>query len=280
MNRFTSITTATSQSFAYGRIVSLTDMLDIYAASYFAHGHALSRIAAECDLRRRDEMVLVSSNQTLMGCCRQFQEACKGLHLDYTLVALERFLTQPPEALLGAVLVDTLGEIRRRAYDELRNRKFLYMESAKTQLYEAEYPLGKEVETRLPEASADISEAAKCLALDRYTAAVFHFSRVLEHALNVFYKHVVGNAPMPNDTWGQKLKPIPDKIKAMPKSTESEKATQRSRFVVYEAFDSIKEAWRNPSVHDLGKVYTDTDAKELMARTKQVCTTLIALLGA
>jgi hypothetical protein len=42
---------------------------------------------------------------------------------------------------------------------------------------------GSDVDNKFPVMSEDISEAAKCIALSRYTAAVFHLSRAMEAAV-------------------------------------------------------------------------------------------------
>ena len=70
---------------------------------------------------------------------------------------------------------------------ELELQTFLAISPSQISLYEQKEPLfGPEVEARFPQMSEDISEAGKCLGLDRSTAAVFHLMRVMEAALQHF----------------------------------------------------------------------------------------------
>ena len=50
----------------------------------------------------------------------------------------------------------------------------------------AEPLFGAAVEAKFPEMSEDISEAGKCLALNRATASVFHLMRIMEIAVQRF----------------------------------------------------------------------------------------------
>lgn len=72
-------------------------------------------------------------------------------------------------------------ELSSRIKDELYCKKFIYLEPKRLRLYEPDRPLfGEAIADRFPAAVFEIDEAAKCLALGRSTAAVFHLMRLME----------------------------------------------------------------------------------------------------
>ncbi len=80
-----------------------------------------------------------------------------------------------------------LSELISRIVDELEDRLFLNVPIGQAELYLQPEPLfGARVMTTFPRMTEDISEAAKCLALDRPTASVFHLMRVVELAVQRF----------------------------------------------------------------------------------------------
>lgn len=281
MYLFNIMTTNGISSFCQtGKVTSLYAMLEAYSYNYFLAGHAIGRAITELDLSNLDCVINPQENVPLMGIVAGFKSQCEKLDLKFTIEAVNRFLVCKDGPVKCSRVVDELGEIRRRAADELGSRLFLYLDTPKATLFSKEYPLGEEIETRFPTTSNDISEAAKCLALGRYTGAVFHFSRVLEFVLNDFHERLTGNPPAPKNTWGLTVALAKVYAGQLPSSAKVEIDKKRSASAVIDAFDSIKRAWRDPAVHDLGKMYTEEHAKNLMDRTKQACILTIAWMDA
>lgn len=80
-------------------------------------------------------------------------------------------------------VVDRIGVLRERIDDEIRELKFYIIDPGQQQFLVDCYGFGEGVLRAFPSASTDIEEAAKCFALGRYTASVFHLMRVAEHGL-------------------------------------------------------------------------------------------------
>ena len=178
---------------------------------------------AELDLSSPDYDIDPQKNAALMGIVSGFKLHCEKLDLKFTIEAVNRFLGCNDGLVKYSSVVAQLGEIRRRAADELGSRLFLYLDTLKATLFSQEYPLGREIEDRFPDAADDISEAAKCKALGRYTDAVFHFSRVLEFVLNEFHESLTGNPPSPNNTRGQTVATAKVYANQLPTSNNVEK---------------------------------------------------------
>jgi hypothetical protein len=83
----------------------------------------------------------------------------------------------------SAGLEPLVHELHLRILEELDDRYFLLVPTEAVGFYWQKAPLfGPEVEQKFPAMTEDISEAGKCLALNRNTASVFHLMRVMEIA--------------------------------------------------------------------------------------------------
>ena len=111
------------------------------------------------------------------------------------------------------------------------------------------------VEDKFPSSAEDVSEAAKCLALDLNTACVFHLMRAMEQTL----KHLATALGIPNveKEWGKLLWDIDGKIKSMPLGKDRD-CWSESRANLYH----VKQAWRNSTMHPK-QTYTNTQARDV-----------------
>ena len=88
---------------------------------------------------------------------------------------------------LGITSLDVknaVREMRHRLEDELGTHMFYHVRQSV--YYEPFKLFGKEVYDKFPNMMEDVSEARKCIALDRPTAAVFHLMRVMEMGVQAF----------------------------------------------------------------------------------------------
>jgi hypothetical protein len=131
---------------------------------------------------------------------------------------------------------------------------------------------GDQVATKFPSAGYDIEEAGKSFALDRYTACVMHLMRSLEVALDAVGIAVgLSNAVIEaNNSWESLLRKINDQIKANDDKAPAMNWLLRRDWLAKRQFIidvrahlfSVKNAWRNPSMH-LEKKYTEREAERI-----------------
>mgnify|MGYP001585324592 CR=1 FL=1 len=77
-----------------------------------------------------------------------------------------------------------------RLSDEVESYRFFYVEKDRQQYLANENLFGEQVAKAFPSAEADIQDAGRCLAFNRWTASVFHSMRVLEIGLNALAKEL------------------------------------------------------------------------------------------
>ena len=158
-------------------------------------------------------------------------------------------------AELAIALRPLIIDLHLRISDELRDRFFLVISSDNVSYYRQAEPLfGLEVESKFSQMSEDISEAGKCLALHRTTAAVFHLMRVMELAVQKFGDRL--NVPLVSElNWQNILDQINKAIRARDHHAPLTKAYAAAAAHLY----NVKVAWRNEVMHPK-QTYTDEEA--------------------
>jgi hypothetical protein len=145
-------------------------------------------------------------------------------------------------------LVPLVRPLRERIIDELAGKLFFFVPANHASYYQNEKLFGEEVEARFPLSVDDISEAGKCIAVGRFTAAVFHLMRVMEIGVQEFAAKLKVSVPAAK-TWGAILREIDDKIATMPHRTKKQKET-KIRFQELSAYlHHVKDVWRNTTMH-------------------------------
>jgi len=163
--------------------------------------------------------------------------------------------SEPDDTREDATKIDIareLGILKKRVDDELRGRQFLALEPNKACYYGQRHQFGERVSNSFPSANADIEEAGNCLALDRHTACVFHLMRVLEVALRVIADTLndPNINPRTNPSWESILKKFRQELdKPLAQRAPEWKEDDVFFSGVSATLMSVKDAWRNPTMH-------------------------------
>jgi len=191
----------------------------------------------------------------------KIETECKTLDLTVTL-ELASTIRQDIDQYTGAYLGDRLGQLQERAVHELKTKLFLFVPSTVAKYYQDKNPFGADVDAKFPQLRKDIAEAGKCFALDRHTAAVFHLMRVLESGVGEFAKKL-GVTLDVKDTWGNILQKIDAPIKSLLRTSPAEKEYREACQGLSSGLNSIKEAWRNPTMHEIAASYNEEEALDI-----------------
>jgi hypothetical protein len=120
------------------------------------------------------------------------------------------------------------------------------------------------VSAQFPSAAEDIAESGKCLACGRPTACVMHLNRVVEVGLTALAAAL--GSGLQND-WGKYLseidKELTKRIQQSGARTPDEQFYSEAQITI----DSIRRAWRNPTMH-IDKTYTEERAEEILVAVR------------
>ena len=168
--------------FAPGKLCSLLEMMEFKLKPFFAalfvissaqHGPVRHSSTSSSIEHQKEVDFLSSALERLRPELALFQVGGASL-----MLAFERL---EKSNVLGGdrrLLEDYIYQFQRILNDELVGNFALMLSLEERRFYEQPAPLfGEKVEKAFQEASEDIAEAGKCLALGRSTAAVFHIMR-------------------------------------------------------------------------------------------------------
>jgi hypothetical protein len=117
----------------------------------------------------------------------------------------------------------------------------------------------------------EIEQAAKCLAFEFSTAAVFHLMRAMELAVNRMAEHL--HATVKNEEWGGVISAMNAEIDKMPKGKERQRWSDAMKNLWH-----VKEATRNEVMHPRKEGYTQAQAEENFAAVKVFLTQMATLV--
>jgi HEPN domain-containing protein len=173
--------------------------------------------------------------------------------------------------LNGDLLLSQMQDVGSRIRDELNSRSFLALNGKEMGLFAPPNPLfGEDVSSVFSTAAEDIEEAGKCLALGRYTAAVFHLMRAMEAAVKRLASKL--NVVKIDIEWGKLLGAINDQVKLLPKGDEKDMWSENVSLLYH-----VKQAWRNDTMHPKN-TYTEEQANEIFAAVRSFMKNLAPLV--
>lgn len=200
-------------------------------------------------------------------------------------VSLAEFhLVQNADQLTLQTLHSEVRRIQETLLVELRKRKFLFISTDRTDLFENENSFGASIIRRFPLAKDDIVAAGNCLCAECYTASVFHLMRVFEWALRRFcdelgfkrmrdfdkksgkFKYSPTSFAVWDKILGQLAKKVEKRVAGLRPSSKRQKLQEYYNSVL-EDIKFAKDAWRNHVMHTR-RTYEREEAHEIYMRVK------------
>ena len=163
-------------------------------------------------------------------------------------------------------------DIQRTLNRELTGVTLLYLNKTEREWFAPQTPLfGLEFAIKFPtEGAFELDEAAKCLALGRPTACVFHLMRLMEIGIKSMRLSLQIPDPVkPTDrNWGAMLSKIWNGIEAKWPSAAARNCSDGAIFEdLHASLDAVKHPWRNATMH-VEKKYTDDEAQHIFLAVK------------
>lgn len=269
------------------RIWNLFEMMPFDASEFFKFAKIIGNEQSSIG-HTQHEMYGITENQftSFVSGAEKIFDYCQKMELSSSMASTRRLLdllkdikdnhefvsnigSLSPSSDINPRMTRLLGlnirELEGRLTDELEARKFLSLSPYEETLFQpVAPPWGIQFQDKFPNATYDLDEAGKCLALGRSTAAVFHLMRVLELGLRAVSSTLQGPPILEgNDkNWSSILKNIRDAKSAKGKWNGMQFFNE-----VYAKLDSVKGAWRNPTMH-IEKKYTPEEAQEIFTTVK------------
>lgn len=270
------------------RIVSLWEMISYLSGNTFA---AVGNISQFSNMLHDVEptgvnQVGIPDSQfiTLHSSVKEVERIAVELGLDATIdiardciELMVRHEFTPSHYILSQAdaerLCWSLGALVRCLTSQLQSRAVIVFDSRNSKFITSDDPpFGKCVDDAFPKASEEVSEGAKCLALQRNTACVFHLMRAMELSVARLAEAIPTGKPTDKE-WGKILSDIGAAIEAMPRGAKRNQWSESHSHLYH-----VKQAWRNDTMHPK-KTYTDEQAQAVFDAVRSFMVHLAPLVG-
>jgi hypothetical protein len=274
-----------AESFGPGRPRSRWEMLEFNAASFYTLTQLLKdfRSLVEAKKNEKPETCKVSLYNEVLGGGSAIKSVVNGAgQLNDLLRQLNaRVTSQIVDELINALhnnryismadIAQYYDEIDTTLKRELNLTKLISLSPKEQDLFEPTNPLfGFEFEQRFQTAGAfEVDESAKCLALGRSTASVFHSMRVMEVGIRAVARCLGIPDPLKpaERNWGTVLKAIKDGIEGKWSGSQRMSGDGALFEQIHASLDAVRNPWRNATMHVENK-YTDDEAEHIFVAVK------------
>lgn len=248
-------------------------MLEEYAAEFFRFGSEIRTLERSL-WHHTDEskkapffpVGLIVQCHIEPGLLDRLLKRCEALHLRVTADAIKTLQAAMIPNSTHSYVRGYAETVIQTAESELKTLHFMHVAYPKDERYLSPSKGWEETLKRFPEMTEDVEESEKCLALDRHTACVFHLMRVIEIAVQLWGTSL-GVANPTEKEWGIITNEIKQTVEKLPDTTAAEKAHKTAMHEIKGHLDSLRWAWRNPTMHPK-QSYKDWEAKEVIDRVR------------
>jgi hypothetical protein len=225
----------------------------------------LNRITAESDhawVSAQDDQAGPTANvskadrERVRALLSEVDQHCESIGLVKVKGRIKPFKTQLENDgdCVYPIIDDELEKLRHVIAEEIQERTFAFIPTAKAVYFEKDDLFGKLVSQNFSSAKVHIKSAGNCLAADLYTAAVYHLMCVAELGLRALAKRlrvskVKKTVPIELGTWDDVIKTLEAKVNgSFPRTKKGHQDSDfyKSAFIEYRAF---KDFWRNKVMH-------------------------------
>lgn len=259
-----------------GPLMSLRDMLGLYASNFSKLQYVLATFARQFPASRAPQggpSIHNPDRQYVIRMLWEILPIVESLGIDQNLTLRSKIgrLIGLLEQSQGDATADVEIAFQVRDFctmvqDALMFCDLFFVPFDKSQLYEQDELFGPKVRQRFDKAAPHIQEAGNCLALERYTAVVFHLMCVLEVALDSLAHRF--SLPCSEKNWNEILKNIEVAVGTIEPSSGPNWKDEKEFYgqaVLHFRFFAL--AWRNHTAH--GRViYSEGEATKVYGHVK------------
>lgn len=174
-----------------------------------------------------------------------------------------------PEYEVDTLLPHHISGLREQIVSNMRALRYFEIPENRVPYWTDTELFGDEVKTQFKSCGHDIEHASRCIALDMYTASVFHSCRVVEVGINALWLALGGALPVMYDrSWGKILGKIKGQVELRANSKDPKwVARTPEMWAAHGAFSFAKTEWRDDTMH-VGAKHDDKEAIRVYTATK------------
>jgi hypothetical protein len=142
-----------------------------------------------------------------------------------------------------------IGKALQIVMDEMKERLFLYLPTERARYYQRPFDGWEEAIERFPQVRADVEEASRCFACDRYAGAIFHAMLIAEVGAIEVGKLIEICDPKPG--WPSTIREM-NRIVHREKYSDLKPVEKNHRDFLGQLLplmESMQDAWRNKISH-------------------------------
>ncbi len=247
-------------------------MKEFLASGVFRDGRKIERLASLLESFKKPNVLLTRKRcDDLIDVFRRIGQGCEYLELPASKASCDEIVSvcsKADDARLpkSSEIQSLFLELNKRIEVELKAHTYLCVPKEQSDFYKNPLKDWQTTIAAFPNATHDIEEASKCLALRRNTACVFHLMRVMGAGVTALGKSL--NEPTldasHNLTWDNVLHRCSKEVAQKFKDKSPVWKTDKQFFAEATAkLYAVKDAWRNPNAHEVGEKYTDEEAEDI-----------------
>ena len=242
-----------------------SDMMKFQAQHFYRIGTLLGNLTQALDVLSATGPVQFPelTPQFMLNTLATIEKECGTIALTHSPKLIKDLRTDiATKGTDNVTLAMRLGEINRLIHSEMEESLFLWIPADRAAVYLQPLAGMEQVIKNYPSAQGEIILSSLAYSVGCFTASVFHQMRALEVFLAVISRElgVVKHSP----TWGAYLSAFPKAIEAkFPNRNAADKEMQEFYNGVSAHLSSIKNAWRNPTMHEIAKDYTQGQALDI-----------------
>ena len=249
-------------------------MREIKPTDFLAAATALARVHQIFSLIKEsseNETLVPHSVELISNGLNKFKDEAEAIGATLAVKAVNKHMkavtADPCEMTVGQAVI-ALNDIESRFADHVEDvRMFalaageeMFLQTADLLMELPDFP------TRFPNASFEVEEASKCIAMGRHTASVFHAMRMLELGIRALAKRL--NIPDPTRPAERNWKFILGKIQARidelwPPSSRQPKSEGAQFEALHATLDAVRNPWRNATMH-VETIYAPHEALHIL----------------
>jgi hypothetical protein len=258
---------------------SLWDMLELKAGAFVSAAFEISGLASfiagrsmdagDLKIFKEDETLDKDDKLWLDGKLDHLPEHLATLNADVALLCVKDTKDLVARSWVQwKSIKDSLEQISKTMERELSLKTILVLQPEEVAYFAPKKPLFGQTyaEKFQTDGAFELDEAAKCLALSRPTASVFHLMRILELGIGAMSKCLEIRDPVKpaERNWAIILKKIKEDGIEKKWPTAADRMTGDGLLFesLHASLDAVKNPWRNEAMHVVGK-YTEDEAKHI-----------------